>query len=83
MDSAINRFQYIVEAYDQTIFIEEALHRLVEINYKLGLIEESQKYANLLGYNYQSGEWYKKSYKVFNRDYKIKKIVQKKKRKVW
>tara|TARA_B100000287_G_scaffold80205_1_gene72610 strand:+ start:1772 stop:2602 length:831 start_codon:yes stop_codon:yes gene_type:complete len=78
---AINRFQYIVEAYDQTIFIEEALHRLVEINYKLGLIEESQKYANLLGYNYQSGEWYKKSYKVFNRDYKIKKIVQKKEKK--
>ena len=78
---AINRFQYIVDAYDQTIFIEEALHRLVEINYKLGLIEESQKYANLLGYNYQSGEWYKKSYKVFNRDYKIKKIVQKKEKK--
>ena len=78
---AIKRFQYIVEAYDQTIFIEEALHRLVEINYKLGLIEESQKYANLLGYNYQSGEWYKKSYKVFNRDYEIKKIVQKKEKK--
>ena len=78
---AMNRFQYIVEAYDQTIFIEEALHRLVEIYYKLGLIEESQKYANLLGYNYQSGEWYKKSYKVFNRDYKIKKIEQKKEKK--
>ena len=78
---AINRFQYIVEVYDQTIFIEEALHRLVEINYKLGLIEESQKYANLLGYNYQSGEWYEKSYKVFNQDYKIKKIVQKKEKK--
>ena len=78
---AINRFQYIVESYDQTIFIEEALHRLVEINYRLGLIEESQKYANLLGYNYQSGEWYEKSYKVFNQDYKIKKIVQKKEKK--
>ena len=66
---AINRFQYIVEAYDQTIFIEEALHRLVEINYKLGLIEESKKYAKILGYNYQSSKWYKKSYKIFNKDY--------------
>ena len=46
------------------------MHRLVEINYKIGLIDESKKYANLLGYNYQSGEWYKKSYKVFNKNYK-------------
>ncbi len=78
---ALNRFKYIVEAYDQTIFIEEALHRLVEINYKIGLLQESQKYANLLGYNYQSGEWYEKSYKVFNQDYKLRKIVQKKEKK--
>tara|TARA_B100000029_G_scaffold144280_1_gene139476 strand:- start:4975 stop:5808 length:834 start_codon:yes stop_codon:yes gene_type:complete len=67
--AAINRFKTVIEKYDQTIFVEEALHRLVEINYKLGLIEESQKYANVLGYNYLSGEWYKKSYKVFNRNY--------------
>jgi len=78
---ALNRFKYIVEVYDQTIFIEEALHRLVEINYKIGLLNESQKYANLLGYNYRSGEWYEKSYKVFNQDYKLKKIVQKKEKK--
>ena len=56
--------------YDETVFVEEALHRLVELNYKLGLTEESKKYANLLGYNYLSSEWYKKSYKIFNRDYK-------------
>ena len=68
--AAINRYQIIIEEYDETIFVEEALHRLVEINYRLGMIEESKKYANLLGYNYKSGEWYKKSYKVFNRDYK-------------
>ena len=68
--AAINRFKTVVENYDQTIFIEEALHRLVEINYKLGLLEESQRYANILGYNYLSSEWYKKSYKVFNKDYK-------------
>ena len=67
--AAINRFKTVIEKYGQTIFVEEALHRLVEINYKLGLIEESQKYANVLGYNYLSGEWYKKSYKVFNRSY--------------
>ena len=72
--AAINRFKYVIEAYDRTVFVEEALHRLVEINYKIGLINESQKYANLLGYNYLSSEWYKKSYKVFNRNYEVKKI---------
>ena len=80
--SAINRFKNIINEYDQTVFVEEALHRLVEINYKVGLLEESQKYATLLGYNYQSGEWYKKSYKVFNKDYKnqIKKPIKKDKK---
>ena len=70
--AAINRFKNIVDNYEQTIFIEEALHRLVEVNYKMGLLEESQKYANLLGYNYQSGEWYKKSYRLFNKEYATK-----------
>jgi len=67
---AINRFKIIVEKYDTTIYVEEALHRLVEIHYKIGLIEESKRYAKLLGYNYQSGDWYRESYKVFNKDYK-------------
>ena len=67
---AINRFKIIVEKYDTTIYVEEALHRLVEIHYKIGLIDESKKYAKLLGYNYQSGDWYRESYKVFNKDYK-------------
>ena len=67
---AINRFKKVVEEYDSTIFIEESLHRLVELHYKIGLIEESKKYASLLGYNYQSSDWYKESYKVFNKDYK-------------
>ena len=70
--AAINRFKTVINKYDQTIFVEEALHRLVEINYKLGLIEESQNYANILGYNYLSSDWYKKSYKVFNKDYSVK-----------
>ena len=45
--AAINRFKVVIEEYDQTIYVEEALHRLVEINYKIGLIEESKLYANL------------------------------------
>jgi len=79
---AINRFKTVIEEYDKTIFVEEALHRLVEINYKIGLKDESNKYAKLLGYNYLSSEWYKKSYKVFNKNYEIsnKKINNKDKR---
>jgi outer membrane protein assembly factor BamD len=79
--AAINRFKYVIEEYDETIFVEEALHRLVEINYKIGLLNESQKYANVLGYNYLSSKWYKKSYKVFNKNYKLKKIKTTKKEK--
>ena len=64
------RFKKITIYYDTTIYIEEALHRLVELNYKLGLIDEANKYAALLGYNYQSSEWYEASYKIINKDYK-------------
>ena len=80
--AAINRFKTVASEYDQTVFIEEALHRLVEIYYKIGLMEESEKYAKILGYNYLSSEWYKKSYKVFNNNYSanlIKKIDKDKK----
>ena len=69
--AAINRFKTVATEYDQTVFIEEALHRLVEIYYKIGLTEESEKYAKILGYNYLSSEWYKKSYKVFNKNYSV------------
>ena len=71
---AINRYKTILENYDDTIYVEEAIHRLVDIHYKIGLIDESKKYANLLGYNYQSGEWYEKSYKIFNKNYEKPKI---------
>ena len=60
---AINRFKFVVENYNDSIFIEEALHRLVEIHYKIGLEDEAKKYAYLLGYNYQSSEWYEKHIK--------------------
>ena len=66
---AINRFKKVVKDYDETIYVEEALHRLVELHYKIGLIEESKKYAVLLGYNYQSSKWYEETYKVLNKDY--------------
>ena len=77
--AAINRFKNVVDKYDETSFIDEALHRLVELHYKLGLLEESQKYAALLGYNYQSSEWYTKSYKIFNQDYKSRLEIKKEK----
>ena len=67
---ALNRFKTVLNDYDTTIYSEEALHRLVEINYRLGLIDESKKYANTLGYNYQSSDWYKNTYKVFNKNYR-------------
>ena len=78
--AAINRFKYVLDYYDTTIYVEEAIHRLVEIYYRLGLIDESKKYASLLGYNYQSSKWYDESYRIFNKDYKnpIEKINNKK-----
>ena len=79
--AAINRFKNVINDYDTTIYTQEALHRLVEVHYKIGLINESKKYAELLGYNYLSGEWYKESYKIFNKDYEdpINKINKDKK----
>ena len=77
--AAINRFQFVVKHYDTTIYIEEALHRLVEVYYKIGLVEEAQKVASVLGYNYASGEWYKNSYRVFNKSYKTEQMTKKEK----
>ena len=71
---ALNRLKIVVEKYDRTVFVEEALHRLVEVYYKIGLVEEAKQAAAILGYNYQSGTWYERSYKVFNKEYKTKKI---------
>jgi outer membrane protein assembly factor BamD len=71
---ALNRLKIVVEKYDKTVFVEEALHRLVEVYYNIGLVEEAKQAAAILGYNYQSGKWYERSYKVFNKKYKTKKI---------
>jgi len=78
---AINRLKIIIDDYDTTIYIEEALHRLVEIHYRIGLVSEAKKYANTLGYNYLSSKWYKESYRVFNKEYKIDTKTSKKEKK--
>ena len=70
---AINRFRVVIDKYDTTIYAEEALHRLVEVYYTIGLEDEAKKYAQLLGYNYKSSSWYENSYSLFNKTYKIKK----------
>ena len=72
---AINRFKKVVNEYDTTIYVEEALHRLVELHYKLGLISEAEKYAYLLGYNYQSSKWYEASYKILDQNYERDKVL--------
>tara|TARA_B100000989_G_scaffold3896_1_gene2728 strand:+ start:3122 stop:3964 length:843 start_codon:yes stop_codon:yes gene_type:complete len=76
---AINRFRSVIDDYDTTIYVEEALHRLVEVHYILGLTDEAGKYAKLLGYNYKSSKWYQQSYKVFNKNYEASKIKKNKK----
>ncbi len=77
---AINRFRNVVDYYETTIYVEEALHRLVEVYYILGLKKESEKYAKLLGYNYNSSKWYEMSYSVFNKKYKLNKVKKEKKK---
>ena len=70
---AINRFREIIDNYETTIYTQEALHRLVEVHYTIGLIDEAEKYAQLLGYNYQSSKWYENSYSLFDKTYKKRK----------
>tara|TARA_B100001057_G_scaffold480050_1_gene552445 strand:- start:196 stop:1041 length:846 start_codon:yes stop_codon:yes gene_type:complete len=79
---AINRFRNIIDNYETTIYTEEALHRLVEVYYTIGLKDEAKKYAALLGYNYRSSIWYEKTYAVFDETYeKNKKKMMRDKKK--
>ncbi len=78
---AINRLKVVVNDYEETIFIEEALHRLVEIYYNLGLVNEAKKTAKILGYNYNSSKWYENSYSLLNKDYQKEQKNLKKKSK--
>ncbi len=75
---AINRFRTVIDEYDTTIYVEEALHRLVEVYYTIGLKNEAQKYATILGYNYKSSKWYEMSYSVFNKKYQKQKLKKEK-----
>lgn len=68
---AINRFKNVLNNYETTVYVEEAIHRLAEVHYIIGLENEAKKYASLLGYNYGSSKWYKASYKIFNKDYDL------------
>jgi len=68
---AINRLKVIVNDFSETVFIEEALHRLVEVYYRVGLIDEAKATAAILGYNYNSSEWYTQTYKILNKTYKL------------
>ena len=70
--AAIRRFRTVIDEYDTTVYTPEALHRLVEVHYTIGLIDEAEKYAQLLGYNYASSEWYENSYSLFNQKYEKK-----------
>ena len=80
---AINRFRTIIDEYDTTIYVEEALHRLVEVHYTIGLKDEAQNYAELLGYNYKSSKWYERSYTVFNKNYEKNQLQKKKKNSIY
>ena len=78
---SINRFKKVVKDYDKSIYVEEALFRLVEIHYRIGLEDEAKKYAHLLGYNYQSSKWYENSYRIFNQEFKKNRVIEKNKTK--
>ena len=62
--AAIKRFRTVVETYSNTRHIEEALARLTEAYYAMGLTDEAQTAAAVLGTNYPDSQWYKDSYKL-------------------
>ena len=62
--SAINRYNTILNQYKSSIYTEEALHRLVEIYFSLGLHEEAKRYAATLQFNFPGSDWYIKSYEL-------------------
>lgn len=66
--AAINRFRYVIDNYQTTTHVPEALHRLVECYLRLGIPDEAQRYAAVLGHNYPDSIWYKDSYKLFATD---------------
>lgn len=69
--SAINRFKTVVDLYSKTSHVPEALARLTEMYYKLGLYQEAKVYASVLGYNYPENKWYLYSYSLFQKEKEI------------
>ena len=62
--AAINRFNTVLKKYQTTAHVKEALFRLVETYYSIGVTDEAQKYASILGYNYPDSRWYRYAYKL-------------------
>jgi outer membrane protein assembly factor BamD len=69
--ASIPRFQKVIDQYQTTTHVPEALHRLTEAYLSLGLIPEAQKTAAVLGHNYPHSSWYKDSYRLFKKDYQV------------
>lgn len=63
---ALNRFHNVLKNYQTTIYVEEAIHRIVEINYIIGNIDEAKKYASIMSFNYNKSSWYEETYNIFN-----------------
>ena len=62
--AALNRFKIVIDEFSFTKFTPEALHRMVEAYYEMGMYEDSYNTAALLGYNYPNSKWYKLSYNL-------------------
>ena len=65
--AAVNRFRTVVEEYQTTRHVEEALHRLTESYLALGIVPEAQTAAAVLGHNFPDSEWYQDSYKLLSK----------------
>jgi len=66
--AAMNRYKKVIDDHSESKFTPEALHRLVEIYYFLGMIEDAKKTASVIGYNYPDSKWYRYSYELVGSD---------------
>ena len=66
--AAMRRYKKVIDDHSESKFTPEALHRLVEIYYSLGMIEDAKKTASVIGYNYPDSKWYRYSYELVGSD---------------
>ena len=66
--AAMKRYKKVIDYHSESKFTPEALHRLVEIYYSLGMIEDAKKTASVIGYNYPDSKWYRYSYELVGSD---------------